>query len=105
MKIQYKNSKLRKVCEDVSRAAKEYGEPMAEKIHLRIDQIHAADSVEELVQYHIGRCHRLTGQRQKQYAMALVEPYRLVFEKYEDELIAVDVTKEAVEILEIIDYH
>ena len=54
---------------------------MATKIHQRIDEISAADTVEMMIQFHIGRCHALTGSRQNQYAVDLVHPYRLVFEK------------------------
>ena len=71
---------------------------MAEKIHLRIKQILAADSVEILLQYKIGRCHQLKGNRKEQYAMDLVHPYRLVFEKKGNEI-------QIAKIMEIVDYH
>ena len=71
---------------------------MAEKIHMRIDQISAALSVEMMIQYRIGRCHPLKGNRKNQYAVDLVHPYRLVFEKVEDQIQIVSIT-------EIIDYH
>ena len=51
---------------------------MAEKIHMRIDQISAALSVEMMIQYRIGRCHPLKGNRKNQYAVDLVHPYRLI---------------------------
>lgn len=89
---------LRKVCEDAEVAIKKYGLQMAEKIHQRVDEIRAADSVELLVRFHIGRCHPLTGNRKGQYAMDLTHPYRLIFEKRKGEIVAV-------EILEIKDYH
>ena len=53
---------------------------MAEKIHQRIDEIKAATSVDMLIQFSIGRCHQLQGNRKGEYAMDLVHPYRLVFE-------------------------
>lgn len=34
-----------------------------------------------MVQFHIGRCHQLKGNRKGQYAMDLIHPYRLVFEQ------------------------
>ena len=48
---------------------------MARKIQQRIDELTAADSVEMMIQYHIGRCHSLTGNREGQYALDLVQPY------------------------------
>lgn len=98
MDITYKNKKIRKVCTDANAAEKMYGRKMAEKIQQRIDQIAAADSVEMLIEFHIGRCHPLKQNRKGQYAVDLVHPYRLVFEKKGDEIqIAI--------VLEIVDYH
>ncbi|MGN1344479.1 MAG: hypothetical protein ACI4U3_07855 [Traorella sp.] len=54
---------------------------MAKKIQMRIDQIKASDSIEQMIQFHIGRCHLLKGNRKNQYAVDLVHPQRLVFEK------------------------
>lgn len=64
---------------------------------MRIGEISAADNVEMLIQFHIGRCHMLTQNRKGQYAMDLVNPYRLVFEKNGDEI-------QIANILEIVDY-
>lgn len=98
MKITYKSSKLEKVCTDIKVAEKKYGTQMAEKIDMRIGEISAADTVEMMVRFHIGRCHTLTQNRKGQYAVDLVHPYRLVFEKHGDEI-------QIAHILEIVDYH
>lgn len=98
MQIQYKNKKIRKACTDANAARKEYGEKMAVKIHQRIDEISAADTVEMLIQFRIGRCHPLTGDREGQYAMDLVHPYRLIFTRKGDEI-------QIAEVQEIVDYH
>lgn len=71
---------------------------MAEKLHQRIDEISSAYSVEELVQYKIGRCHSLSGKRKGQYAMDLTQPYRLIFTKEDNFTISVRIE-------EIVDYH
>lgn len=65
---------------------------------LRIDQISAALSVEMMIQFRIGRCHQLKGNRKNQFAVDLVHPYRLVFEKKGTEI-------QIANIIEIIDYH
>ena len=102
MDITYKNNKIKKVCTDAKVAERTYGREMAEKIHQkihqRIDEIGAADTVEMMIQFHIGRCHPLTQNRKGQYAVDLVHPYRLVFEKNGDEI-------QIANILEIVDYH
>ena len=53
MEITYKTRKIEKVCTIASEAEKKYGSEMAEKIHQRIDEIDASDTVEEMVQFHI----------------------------------------------------
>lgn len=98
MKVEYKTRSIEKVCEDASVAERKYGSQMAEKIQQRIDQIRAADSVEQMIQYKIGRCHPLHQNRKTQYAVDLVHPQRLVFEKKGDEI-------QIANIIEIVDYH
>lgn len=98
VKITYKNKKIEKECTNVKVSDKTYGKQMTEKIHMRIDQIAAADTIEMMIQCHIGRCHSLANNRKGQYAMDLVHPYRLVFEKHGDEI-------QIAHILEIVDYH
>ena len=48
---------------DAKVADKIYGKEMAEKIQMRIDQIRAVDTVEEMVRWRIGRCHPLKNNR------------------------------------------
>lgn len=98
MQIEYKNKSLEKICTIAHEAEKKHGQRMAELIHQRIDEIDAFQSVEMLIQFKIGRCHALTGNRKQQYAMDLVHPYRLVFEKCGNEI-------QIVRIMEITDYH
>lgn len=71
---------------------------MAEKLDLRIDQIKAADSIEMMLNHKIGRCHKLKGKKQNQYAVDLVHPFRLVFEIINSEI-------QIACINEIVDYH
>ena len=98
MDITYRSKKVGKICTDAKAAERAYGKDMAVKIHQRIDEIGAADTVEMMIQFHIGRCHPLTQNRKGQYAVDLVHPYRLVFEKNGDEI-------QIANILEIVDYH
>lgn len=98
MKITYKTRKIEKVCTIASEAKKAYGIQMALIIHQRIDELCAFESVEELIRYKIGRCHKLSGDRKDQYAMDLIHPFRLVFEQIGNEI-------QIAKVLEIIDYH
>ena len=96
--VEYKSKKIEKICTNRHEAEKVHGREMAEKIHQRIDEIKAMPNVEIMVQYRVGRCHLLKGKRKDQYAVDLVQPYRLVFEKKKDQI-------EVVNIIEIVDYH
>ncbi len=98
MQIGYRTHKLEKVCTIAHEAEKQYGREMSEKIQQRIDEISAALNVEMMVQFRIGRCHPLKGDRKNQYAVDLVHPYRLVFEKKGNEI-------QIAFIMEIVDYH
>lgn len=98
LNITYKTHKLEKVCTDTSIARKDYGLEMAAKIIQRINELRAADSVDMLVQFQLGRCHPLKGNRLGQFAMDLVHPYRLVFIKNEEGV-------QLVTIIAIEDYH
>ena len=46
MEITYKTRKIEKVCTIASEAEKKYGSEMAEKIHQRIDEIDASDTID-----------------------------------------------------------
>ena len=98
MVITYKNKRIEKVCTDAKTAERTYGQDMADKIHQRVDEINAADTVELMIQFRIGRCHPLSQNRKGQYVVDLVHPYRLVFEKKGGEI-------QIANILEIVDYH
>ena len=98
MDIEYSNKQIEKVCTNAAAAKLKHGERMAEVIHQRIDEIRASSSVEEMIQYSIGRCHKLKGSRKEQYAVDLIHPHRLVFTKC-GEIVQVAT------IQEIVDYH
>jgi proteic killer suppression protein len=98
VQILYKSKKIKRICTIFYEAQKKYGTKMAEKIHLRIEEISAADTVEDMIQFKIGRCHTLHGTRIGQYAVDLIHPYRLVFEKTGN-------TIQVATIIEVVDYH
>ena len=95
MEITYKNRKIGRVCTNASEAVKCHGNLMAEKIHQRIDEITAVETIEEMLKFRIGGCHPLTGDRAGEYGMNLIHPHRLVFR----------MVKNVVCILEVVDYH
>jgi proteic killer suppression protein len=71
---------------------------MARLIHQRIDELKSASSIKMLIQYSIGRCHPLEGNRKGEFAMDLVHPYRLIFKQNSKDA-------NVVQIIGIEDYH
>ena len=98
MQIEYKNKTIEEICTDAGAARKKYGQEMAGKIHQRVDELASAETVVDMLQHHIGRCHALQGNREGQYALDLVQPYRLVFAPRENGI-------QIALIHEIVDYH
>ncbi len=99
MIIRYKSKRLEKICTEPTEAKKKYGFRMAAEISDCIDDIQAAESVEMMIKLGLHRCHPLHNNRFGQYAMDLIHPYRLIFEKDDEGKIHI------VKIIEIVDYH
>lgn len=98
LEIEYKSKKLAAICTNYTSAKREYGERMAIIIHQRIDELRSANSINMLIQFSIGRCHKLQGNRKNEYAMDLIHPYRLIFEHKNNDI-------QLVKIVNIEDYH
>ena len=86
MRVIYSSQKLQKTCTVFRMTVRTYGQQLSEMIHARIKQIEAFDTVEELIDYGIGKCHPLTGNRKGQYAMSLTKNWRLIFTKKGDRI-------------------
>ena len=83
------------------------GADSARKLHARLADLQAADTVSELV---VGRPHPLTGNRAGQFALDLAGGRRLVFQPKRAEAAKAPTTPDwkrvtAVEIIFIGDYH
>lgn len=98
MEVTFKNSKIRKICTDPKIAIKKYNELMAGIITQRIFELKASETIEDLLNSKIGRCHSLKGNRKGQYAMDLIHPQRLIFTVHKKEI-------QIAKIIEIVDYH
>lgn len=81
MEIDYKDKKLKALCEQEKLAQRELGKQMAQKLKARLADLKAASLITEVT---AGRPHPLKGDRSGQYALDLVHPKRLVFEPDHD---------------------
>ena len=96
MVVLYRTNKLERTCTDAKVATRMHGSEMAEKIDQRIGELESIDSIEQLLQYKVGGFHALHGDRRHQFAMDLVQPYRLIIEKGGEN---------GIRVVEIEDYH
>ena len=85
LNIEYKTKKLERICGDYEYAKGVHGVNMAKLIHQRKSEITAAESIDLLVQFRIGRCHALQGDRKGEFALDLEQPYRLIIRKGDSE--------------------
>ena len=81
MKIKYKNKKVKKQCEDLKTAVKDFDNKTAEKLHATINFIKNAKNLRDIVNMPIYHFHHLEGKRKEQYAMDIngrKSGYRLI---------------------------
>lgn len=83
MEIQFDNSKFEDLCINHRALVRNYGDRMAGVIRRRLDDLDAANSLEEMRNLP-GRCHELKGDRAGQLSIDLVHPQRLIFVPLED---------------------
>lgn len=76
MQINFKDKKVRELCEKQAVAVKKLGHVCARKLRSRLDDLEAAGQVTDLV---AGNPHPLKGDRDGQFAVDLAGGFRLVF--------------------------
>lgn len=84
MDIIFSSSKLEKVCNSTKALNKKYGPKRAKRIQQRLFEFYAADSLLDINHLPPPRCHALTGNRQGQFSVDTVQPYRIIFEPAND---------------------
>lgn len=110
MDIIFKEKNLKKYANDNNLAKRKLGNAMAKKYSRRLDDIAAAETLEDL-RNAPGRYHELTGDRKGQWACDLGGQNRLIFTSREDPIPVNEDGKyiwseiKGVKIIEIKDYH
>jgi plasmid maintenance system killer protein len=80
MIIMFKSKKLEKESNNFDFLQRRYGLERARLIRRRLDELQAAEILEDLRSLPQARCHELTGKQAEQLSVDLVYPYRLVFQ-------------------------
>jgi proteic killer suppression protein len=78
MDILFNDAKLEQDYNSQRVLKKRFGKRMAAVIRSRLDNLGAANNLEEMRQLP-GRCHELLGDRARQLSLDLVHPLRLIF--------------------------
>lgn len=108
MKFNFKDKKIRELCEKRAVADKKLGTDCARKLRARLDDLDAVSRVTELT---AGNPHPLKGDRLGQFALDLTGGWRLVFAPDHDPCpvrddLSIDWTQVTIIIIEYIgDYH
>ncbi len=104
MKISFKSKKLKKKLEAKKELEKAYGTRQAKKITQRMNELYAAESLQDIKHIPSSRLHQLSGNYKNCFAIDLLHPYRLII-KPEDGEIEDLKTITLVEVVKVEDYH
>ncbi len=79
MDIVFKNSRDEKFFNNRERLQKKYGQPNADRIMQRMQELRAMPNLSAAKKMPQLRCHQLKGDRKGELAVDLAHPYRLIF--------------------------
>ncbi|SPD73986.1 Toxin-antitoxin system, toxin component, RelE family [uncultured Desulfobacterium sp.] len=78
MDIIFKTQKLEKQCNSQKMLVRTYGSPRAGLIRRRLDELRAANSLQDIRYLPQARCHELKGSKKGDLSVDLDHPYRLI---------------------------
>ena len=110
MEVLFSTRRLQRQLTEQSRLLQAYGKNGAKRINLRLQQLRAAPTLENMRNLP-GRCHELSGGRSGRLAVDVEQPYRMIFRPTDDpppskEDGGLDWAKvKSITVLEIVDYH
>lgn len=111
MELSFAKAKLRKLCTSSSELIQRYGPRQGRMILDRLNELEAAPTLAAAKQIPHLHVHQLTGDRAEQFAVTVVQPYRLIVSVADDPVPrrhdgGIDIAGvRAVTILEIVNYH
>lgn len=84
MEITFRTSKIARTFNSGRLLQRTYGSRMAKVIKIRLTTLMGAETLDQVPTTPPDRRHQLRGDRDEQYAVDLVHPYRLIFEPDHD---------------------
>ncbi len=85
MEVAFASNQLQRCYENSSDASRAWGQQVARKYIERINLLYAVNTVEELYKIRSLRFHRLSGEREGEYAITLDRRWRLIVTHVEAE--------------------
>ncbi len=79
MAILFRTKKFRKQCNNHALLIRAYGSRCAKLIRRRLEELRAANSLEDIRSFPQARCHELKGGHGGKLSVDLEHPYRLLF--------------------------
>jgi len=79
MEIVFKNSRDESLFNSRERLQKKYGQPNADRIMQRMQELRAMPDLSAAAGMPQLRCHQLKGDRKRELAVDLIHPFRLIF--------------------------
>jgi proteic killer suppression protein len=110
LQISFAKRRLQKTCEGHRSLKREHGDGCAKKVAARLADLEAASSLEDF-RHLPGGCHELGGDREGQLALRLPDGKRLIIKPSENPAPTTPEggldwsAVEAIEVVEIVDYH
>lgn len=105
MELTYKNEKLKELCVNPKynkELVKKYGSDVAKNLPQRIKQLEAFNSLNDIPITPPFRRHKLSGDREGEFAINITNQYRLIFRQKENNIIIEDLRKiKEIEIMEV----
>lgn len=105
MEISFKNERLKKLCEDYQSLCKKYGDNQAEKIIQRIKELQAFENLYDASKLPQIKLHPLKGNYSGCFAVSLIQPYRIIFEPQDGNVVDYKTITKIKIIESRIDYH
>ncbi len=105
MDLTYKNNKLKELCENPKyekELVKKYGTEVAKKLPLRIIQLKSFNTLNDVPINPPFRRHKLSGDRDGEFAVSITSQYRLIFRIKNNNIIIEDLRNiREIEIMEV----
>ena len=105
MELTYKNEKLKELCVNPKynkELVKKYGSDVAKKLPQRIKELEAFNSLNDIPTFPPFRRHKLSGNREGEFAINITNQYRLIFRQKDNNIIIEDLREiKEIEIMEV----